>query len=155
MTLLFRACRTASVPECPFPLSKTSPRGGKVVFRRQPTGVRVPAASVLFETSLGTIFGCEGSRCVCKVTVRGLGGNFDPKVGPKIRHGAQKVPQKTSKTYFVELLCVALGRRCEQICTLREPHYLACFNFILRVLARSFSPSKWTRECNVHQKLSF
>ena len=71
-----------------------------------------------------------------KVTVRGLSGNFEPKVGPKTRHGAQKVSQKMSKSNFFEPLCVALGCRCKKNYTLRVPHYiyvLASFRVSWRV----------------------
>jgi hypothetical protein len=87
--------------------------------------------------------------------VRGLDGNFDLTVGPKTCHGAHKVSEKESKSYFFRPLCVILGRRCEKNCTLRQPTYLPCFRHILRVLARPFSRSKWIRECSVHQKVSF
>ena len=98
---------------------------------------------------------CKSSRCACKLPLKALGGNFEPKVGPKTRHGAQKVPQKRSKSYFFGPFVVTLGHHCENNCTLREHYYLLCFSLILRVLARPFSPSKWTRECTVDQKLSF
>jgi hypothetical protein len=137
------------------PGRKKHPPGCQGPVLSKACGVRHPCRRLNLGTPLGTLFVCKNSRCACKVTVRGLSGNFEPKVGPKTRHGAQKVPQKRSKSYFFGLLCVALGRRCEKICTLREPHYLLRFNFILRVLARPFSPSARARECNVHQKLSF
>ena len=100
-------------------------------------------------------FRYKNSRRGWTVAMRGLDGNFEPTVGPKTRHGTQKVQNKLFKSYFFGPLCVTLGRLCEKNSTLRETYYLLCFDLILRVLTHHFSPSKWLRECTVHQKRSF
>ena len=149
--MLFRACKTAFLLNVRFVKVNLSP-GSQSSVLPNPHGGQRTCRRQAFEDAPGDDFTYDCSRCDCTVSVQALCDNLEPKVRPQTRHGAQKVPQKKSKSYFFEPLCVALGRRCEKICTLREPHYLLCFSLILRVLARLLSPSKWTRGCNVHQK---
>jgi hypothetical protein len=149
--VVFWGLQSSVFAECTLSLVETTPRGAKVVCPLGPTSGGLTPPIHFW----GPPWGCFSAVKIYGEPVQSPCGLSVETSSPQWGQRLATVPKRCHKIG----LKASLSDPCASLWAAVAKKSALCGNIMYHVLTSSFvlcfSPSKWTRECNVHQKLSF